>query len=247
MLTRTSATPFHKQIEHSLLQAITRGELPPHSRIPSERELMKRWEVSRITVRQALNGLVLKGYLYSVPGKGFFVADRREQLNEFAALLSFSEAARARNQVPRSRVLLAQLIPASQSLAQLLHLHPGAELVELVRLRYLDDVPVGIQKNWLPHAYCQGILDLDFSEASLYSVLREHYGWRLEQGRMTISARLAKPEEAELLGITVSDPVLTVDQVTFSTAQKPIEVSLGIFHPQRYPLSLIQGKQGRSM
>ncbi|GHO87444.1 GntR family transcriptional regulator [Dictyobacter formicarum] len=242
MISRQSATPLYQQIEQYLLQEITSGALVAHSRLPSEREMVKQWEVSRITVRQALNDLVLRGYLYSVPGKGFFVASKQEQPNEFAALLSFSEVAQAHKQVPHSRVLKAHMIPASATLAYQLQISPGTEIVELERLRYLDGQPVGIQYNWLPHSLCREILENDFSAASLYGLLREQYGHQLAQGRMTISARLATEQEASYLALPQPGVVLTVDQITYDIRQQPLEVSLGLFHPQRYPLSVIHGQ-----
>ncbi len=241
VISRESAVPLYQQIENYILHEITTGALMAHSRLSSERELVKKWEVSRITVRQALNDLVLRGYLYSVPGKGFFVADKQEQPNEFAALLSFSAGARERKQVPHSQVLTARILPASPSLMHQLRLTAGSEVVELVRLRYLDDVPVGIQYNWLPHVLCPGILSQDFSHASLYTELRERYGCVLAGARMTISARLADAEEAKKLDLCSPEVVLTVDQITYNTDRQPVEISFGIFHPQRYPLSVIQG------
>jgi GntR family transcriptional regulator len=239
VLSRESATPLYQQIERYLLDEIANGTLVAHSRLPSERELVKKWGVSRITARQALNDLVLKGYLYTAPGKGFFVADKHEQPNEFAALLSFSAGARERKQVPSSRVLSARIIQPSPSLMQ--QLSTSGDVVELVRLRYLDNAPVGIQYNWLPHALCPDILSLDFTSASLYSELRERYGCVLASARMTISARLANPEERDLLELPDPGVILTVDQATFNAEHQPVEVSLGLFHPQRYPLSVIQG------
>lgn len=237
-ISRESATPLYQQIENYLLNEITTGALLAHSQLPSERELVKQWEVSRLTVRQALNDLVLRGYLYTVPGKGFFVTDKQEQANEFAALLSFSAGARERKQVPSSRVLSARIMPASPSL--MYQLATGGEVVELVRLRYLDNAPVGIQYNWLPHNLCLDILSQDFSSVSLYDELRERYGCVLAVARMTISARLANAEEIEMLELSQPGVVLTVDQITYNAEHRPVEVSCGIFHPQRYPLGVIQ-------
>lgn len=239
MISRELATPLYQQIKNYLLNEMATGALVAHSRLPSERDLVKKWEVSRITVRQALNDLVLRGYLYAVPGKGFFVADKHEQPNEFAALLSFSRGARERKQVPRSRVLSARIILAPPSLKH--QLATSGEVVELVRLRYLDDVPVGILHNWLPHALCPGILSQDFTTVSLYSELQDRYGCVLAGARMKISARIASSEEFEMLELSEPGVVLTVDQITYDNERQPIEVSFGVFHPQRYPLSVIQG------
>src|SRR5205823_1255069 len=110
------------------------GARQPHSQLPSEREWVKRLGVSRITVRQALSELVQQGYLYTVPGKGFFVGERKNA-RELNAFLSFTAASESRGEAPSNKVLEAKLVPAPASVAHDLGIAPGAEVVLLKRLR----------------------------------------------------------------------------------------------------------------
>ncbi len=242
-LSRDSATPLYEQIKQRLLQDIETGVLEPHTRLPSERRLVEQFGVSRITVRQALSELVQEGYLYTQPAKGFFVAEQ-PQPYELNVLLSFTSVACERGLTSSSRVLEASIIPASPALAQQLLVPLGAEVVSLARLRLIDGVPVRVEHVWLPHDRCPGILKHDMSQASLYAILRDEYGLVLTHAHTTIRARLASAQEREWLELADPDAVVTVDQLTYAQDDRPIELSLMVIHPRRYPLSLTQSQEG---
>ncbi len=238
-LSRDSPLPLYQQIKQQLLHDIQSGVLEPHSRLPSERQLVDNFDVSRITVRQALTELVQAGYLYTKPSKGFFVSEQ-PQPYELNVLLSFTSVARERGLVPSSRILEASIIPATSALSRQLIIGLGSEVVSLVRIRLIDQVPVRIEHVWLPHARCPGILDHDLGEGSLYSILSEKYGLSLHRAETSIAARLASAQEREHLELANPDAVLTVDQLTYTLDDRPIELSLMIIHPRRYPLRLVQ-------
>jgi GntR family transcriptional regulator len=242
-LSRDSAVPLYQQIKQNLLQDIESGILEPHTQLPSERKLVEQYGVSRITVRQALSELVQQGYLYAKPAKGFFVAEQ-PQPYELNVLLSFTSVARERGLNPSGRVLEADIVPASQALARQLLIPLGAEVVFLVRLRLINDMPVRIEQVWLPHDRCPGILKHDLNEASLYAILRDEFGLVLTQAHTTIRARLASAQEREWLELADPDAVVTVDQLTLGQDGRPIELSLMVIHPRRYPLSLDQTQAG---
>jgi GntR family transcriptional regulator len=205
--------------------------------------LVEQFGVSRITVRQALSELVQEGYLYTQPAKGFFVAEQ-PQPYELNVLLSFTSVARERGLTSSSRVLEASIIPASPALAQQLLVPLGAEVASLARLRLIDGVPVRVEHVWLPHDRCPGILKHDMSQASLYAILRDEYGLVLTHAHTTIRARLASAQEREWLELADPDAVVTVDQLTYAQDGRPIELSLMVIHPRRYPLSLTQSHEG---
>lgn len=242
-LSRDSAVPLYQQIKHVLLQDIKSGVLEPHTRLPSERKLVEQFGVSRITVRQALSELVQEGYLYTQPAKGFFVAEQPSPY-ELNVLLSFTSVAHERGLVPGSRVLEVSIIPASRALSRQLLIPLGAEVVSLVRLRLINDVPVQVEHVWVPHDRCPGILKRDLNESSLYAILRDEYGLVLTHAHTTIRARLASAQEREWLELADPDAVVTVDQLTYAQDERPVELSLMVIHPRRYPLSLTQAEDG---
>jgi len=242
MLARSSPTPLYRQLKERLVRDMESGILQAHGQLPSERDWVKSLGVSRITVRQALSDLVSLGYVYSVPGKGFFVADRKQQARALDAFLSFSAAAIARAEVPSSRVLEASLLRATADEARSLGVSQGVEVLRIRRLRLSNDVPMMIQQSVLPHALCPGLLDQDLTRASLFELLRDTYNLKLDRADTVIGARLADKIERKLLDLGDDGVVLLVDQVSFTAGGAPVEHSLSIMHPERHPLHLSQNR-----
>lgn len=241
-LDRDDQKPLYRQIKQNILDLIKNATLAAGAKLPSERELIAKCEVSRITIRQALVELVQEGYLQSQPGKGFYVAQKQEPL-ELHSLTSFTAGAHSRGMKPGSLLLDAKIFAASVEIARALDLPDGTEVALLKRLRLLDGVPVAIQYDWLPNATCPGLLDLDWSAGnrSLYAELAERYHIHPASGQTTISARLPDTEERRLLGLDRSSAVLLLDQIQFASDGRPINVSTSIHHPKRHPLSIHQG------
>ncbi len=246
MLDRGKAKPLYRQLEERLLAELALGTRPVHSQLPSERQWVQELGVSRITVRQALNDLVQQGYLYTVPGKGFFVAET-PAARELNAFLSFTAATRARGETPSSRVLQAKIVRAPSAVARDLRIAPGAEVVMLTRVRLAEGIAVMIQKSVLPHARCPGLLERDLTTMSLFATLRESYRVALARAETTITARPADRAAQRLLGLPHPGVVLVADQLTLDEDGLPVERAESLLHPERHPLSLVQDNIGRSL
>jgi GntR family transcriptional regulator len=246
MLARGSPKPLYRQLKDRLIKELEGGTRQAHSRLPSERDWVEKLGVSRITVRQALSELVQQGYLYTVPGKGFFVGERRpaRELNPF---LSFTTAARNRGEVPSSKVLEARIVRATSEVAHDLQIPPAAEVVVLKRLRLSNGVPMMVQRSLLPHARCPGLLDRDLETLSLFETLREAYGITLTRAETTINARLADATEKRALSLPPPGVVLVTDQLSASEDGKPVERALSVFHPALHPLSFVQANGASSL
>lgn len=246
MLTAESGTPLYRQLMRRIEAEVDSGQRAPNSKLPSEREWAESLGVSRITIRQALSALVAQGRLYSVPGKGFFVAER-PALDESNALISFSAAVRKRGQVPSSKLLKAARVLATAAEGALFGLPAGTELAYLRRLRLAGGVPVMVQEAWLPHALVPDLLETSGSLSSLYEYLAAR-GLSARRARTTITARAASAEERRRLQL-VEPVVLVVDQLSFAPSgsgePRPIERCLSVVHPGRHPLSLVQDDTGK--
>lgn len=244
-ISRSDPRPLHRQVHSAILEAIEAGRLPRNGKLPSERELVDLFGVSRITIRHAMRDLVQQGFLQSQPGKGFYVAEPQRGF-ELHLLKSFTATALANGRRPGQRLLVARTWRAPLEITRPLFLPEGAEVMELTRLRLLDDVPVVIQTDWLSAARVPGLIALDWSSPnrSLYADLRERYRIHPVRGQTTLSARLATTEEAELLGLAPPAAVLTVDQIAFDARNRPVNLTTLKHHPERYPLTLAQSESG---
>lgn len=237
----TGGLPLHTQLEQILRNQIETHQWQAGFQLPSERELCETYHVSRITVRRAINDLAQQNLVQSIPGKGTFVTipQVREALHP---LSSFSEDMRQRGLSPITRILQAEILPASEVLANSFGIEIGSEVVHLKRLRMIapDQIPVAIQTAYLPHSRCLNILRFDLQRLSLYEVFREEYHLVLEGGETVLSARLATQAESKLLGVKPPFAVLISDQTTYLNSGKVIEVVNSVFRSDLYQLTIIK-------
>lgn len=243
-ISRDNPLPLYKQVKARILDTLYGDGLPANSKVPSERELVDELGVSRITVRQALKELVVEGHLQAQPGKGFYATGGSRKAYELELLRSFTETAQAHRQVPGSRTLVVEIVPAAPDVAASLRLGPDRRVVSLRRLRLLDGVPVAIGHDWVPLGLAPDLAALDWSvtNRSLYAELRDRYGLVPYQGETILSAALASHDDAALLGLTPPAAVLTVSQIAYDTAGQPINLTRTIHHPAAYPLRLDQSR-----
>jgi GntR family transcriptional regulator len=207
---------------------------------PSERELVHRFGVARMTVRQALDALVTEGMLERVPGRGTFVAQRRTQ--PVAVLTSFTEDMRRRGLRPTSQTLLARVEQAGPGVARALEINEGDRIVHWQRVRSGDALPVCIENAYLNAELVPGILDR--LPESLYDELTRR-GLEPTWGEDSVEAAVASAPEARLLDVPAGSPVLRIARRTCADKQ-PVEVSRSIYRADRYtmwvPLSRHDGR-----
>jgi GntR family transcriptional regulator len=221
--------------KHEALYAALRAEigqaLRPHDPLPSERELVARFGVSRATVRQAVGRLEEEGLVYRAQGSGTFVADPAT-ISKNLALTSFSEDMRLRRLTPDSRLLDLTVTSAPVAVARDLAVSPGAEVVHVRRLRLADGLPMCLEEVWLP-AERIGDLDAAVVAGSLYDVLAER-GVRPHHADQVIAATVVDADQAKLLGVAAFSPALRVGRITYDESGTAVERAESIYRADRY-------------
>ena len=241
-LQRLAPTPLYIQLKNTLIDEINAGQYLPDQRLPSERELCQRFEVSRMTVRQALSELLREGLIYARVGKGTFITTPKIE-QQLRTLTGFSQDVSARGSRPASKVLSAKIIPAAVHLAAVLKIMPSAEVVELSRLRMANESPLCIEVAHIPHFLCPGILKHDFSQISLYQVFEQEYGLRLVRAEQTMEASLAHSSELELLRLSAPAAILRIERLTFTDQDVLVEYVTSAYRGDRYKFhSVLQTK-----
>jgi GntR family transcriptional regulator len=230
-----SAEPRFRQVATALTHAIAGGEIT--DRLPTERALCEQFDVSRVTLRRALASMAETGLITPSWGRGWYVT--KEPLSEPPnALLSFTELAEQRNLTPSARLLGHARRSASLDEASILHIAPGSDLLQLDRLRLLDDVPIVLQRSLLALARLHGLPSdvetLDLERASLYSILEERCLVFPTRANFTVEARGADNNEAHLLNIPQGSPTLCTTQVTFDQHGEPFEQHWSVYPHDRY-------------
>jgi DNA-binding GntR family transcriptional regulator len=226
-----SAQPLYLNLARSLREKIASGSLALGDRLPGERDLCRRFDISRVTVRRALSELRDQGLIEPAGPRGWFVTAR--SIGEPNVLMSFSEMARGRGLVPSSQVLAAVTRPATIDEAEDLVLAPGAPIFELRRLRLLDQIPVGIEQTRIPLAVAPSLPTMDFGVDSLYEALRA-LAVIPTRADYDVQALAAEADQAGPLGLAEGAPLLLARALTYDQSGRPIEMSRSYFRGDRY-------------
>ena len=200
MIDPTNVIPKYYQLANILRQQIENGDFQPHVTIPSERQLEQRYNLSRPTIRQAIDLLSRQGYLYRVHGKGTFVSPPKLQKG-MLELTSFSEDMRHRGLKPGQRILeFGYVIPDSKTRQQLEISDNEKKVLRIKRLRYGDEEPMGLQDSYLAIDSANTITREEIEDkGSIYVILQEKLGIYPTEADETLEVTLATHEEAELL------------------------------------------------
>ena len=229
-----------RALKHVQVREYVRGLVAgaaPGTPAPSERELVHRFGVARMTVRQAMDALVVEGLLERIPGRGTFVARPRRVLSR---LSSFSEEMVRRGLLAESQTLLARREQAGPGVARALSLSEGDAVIHWRRLRRADAVPMCIEDAYLNEVLIPGFLQTGMP-TSLYDAL-DARGLRPTWAEDSINADVSSEEEAHLLEVPVGSPVLRHSRRALAD-DKVVEVSRTVYRADRFTMFLQVGSE----
>lgn len=220
---RESYVPFYIQVMDVLKEAIENGDFKPGDQLPGEPELCRLFDVSRTVIRQALKELEVEGLILREKGKGTFIAEPKIQEGLFQELTGFYQDMTAKGHKLVSEVLKQEVVPAGKKVAAYLGIDPDAPVIQIDRLRFVDEEPIVLVTTYLPHALCPALLDADLRKRSLYAFLEDEYGFIIERGHRMLEAVPANEYEAELLQVSKGAPLIMLNSVSFLGDGTPIE------------------------
>jgi GntR family transcriptional regulator len=216
---------LYNRIQRDLALSITNGEYLPGSRIPSETSLAKRFGVTRMTVRHAVDGLISEGMVTRRHGSGTYVAERRQPQRALNRLSGFTEDMRAQGRQSTTVELDRREVEAPAEVGTQLELSVGAHAVVLERLRQFDGKPVALQRVWLPFARAPELARRSLEGASLYEALERDFGIRPTTARQRITAVVATRREADVLGVEPGAPLIFAERLTRDANNRPVELA----------------------
>ncbi len=217
----------YRQVADAVRRRIGAGEYASGA-LETEAQLGRAYGVSRITVRKALQLLREEGIVTSRKGSGWRVAvdPLRQVLGSFPTV---EAALRDDGHDFTRRILLFSYQPAPMDVARRLNLSDAAEVLLVRRLNYADEHVFDLVTTWVPADVAAPLSRADIEAYGVYGSLR-HHGVPIGEVLQTITAAIAQPEEASLLGVNASSPLLVVEQMTVDDAGRPIKLS-----QHRYP------------
>ena len=200
--------------------------LKPHSQIPSVRQLATQYDVSSMTVRQALSELQDQGLIYTIPGSGTYVAG--EKLSKKLVFISFSEEIRQKGMKPSSQILKAEKVKITNSkLADILQIQTGDSAYRVKRVRLADNVALSIEDSFIPCDNAPGLLDQDL-KSSLYEIFSEVYEHPVVKAESSVSPILLDKAQSELLGAPIKTPSLEFNLTGWDARGKTMEHCISI-------------------
>lgn len=221
-----SGKPRHEQISEWLRERIQEGQYTPDMQIPSESQLTDQFNVSRITVRRALQTLEHEGLIYRRQGLGSFVANKRVRQG-LVRLTDFVEDMHQAGLAASSQVMHFEQEKTTLDIATALGVPEGQFVFRLDRLRLADGEPVAFDMTWLPVFYA-GLLDgHDLTEDTIYRILEKHYGIAVERGRYRIHAVNATSNLAHMLAVSRNHALLLIERTSYNDTRR-------IYYQRRY-------------
>jgi GntR family transcriptional regulator len=227
-------TPKYYLVKSKLLEMVR--ALPAGTALAPERVLSVEFATSRTTVRQALQELVLEGWLRREQGRGTFVAPRK--LAQPLRVGSFTEYMRAAGLEPQSRYLGFSYTGAPAEIASQLAVREGSRLIHIERLRLGNEDPMALESTYLAAGRFPGLRKVLLAHASLYAALENHYGVVMTHAEQTIETVLATPREAAILETDVGAPLLLLSQCTHGSDDEPVEYVRSLYRGDRYKFLL---------
>jgi len=225
--------PKHVQLSDVLADlAVT--ELGPDVAIPSERDLMATYGVSRATVRRAIESLIAEGLLHRIQGKGTFVA--RPRVESHLHLASFSQDMRRRGLTPSTRLMRVDEERPPGEVATSLRLGSTGLAWRIDRVRLADGQPMALEQGWYPQALLPGLDTRDLT-GSLYRLLADAYGQVIDSAEQTVWGESADATTARRLEAPVHTPLLVFRRIS-TAAGKPLEHVVSRYRGDRYQVHM---------
>jgi GntR family transcriptional regulator len=228
-----SGMPAYVQIADGIAALLRGGALPAGTLLPPERVLSEQYDVSRMTLRQAMGVLERDGLIESHRGRGTFVAPRKIQKQE-QEFRSFTEEIRRRGGKPESKLLSLKLVSPGAQAVEFFGLEKTDKVYELSRLRLKDGDPLAVELVHIPQCHVPALERFDLARNSLYQILEESYGLRLESSIEEISAELASAKHRDLLKLPARAAVLVVYRKTFTDTGAPLELGRSTYRGDLY-------------
>ncbi len=204
-MTTTKTPPGMEAIE-KLEDFIKVNRLKPHTRIPCEKDLCDLWDVSRSTLRQAVDELVENGILYRVMNKGVYVAEPRYP-RDMAGVDAMVRDLIDQGHIVSKQIISMEEIEATKQIARKLRVMLGTKVYEIIKCRKVDGVPCTIETTYINAERYRGFTDYYNEDATMDPVFENYYNTIQTSGTEHINVTYATQAEAEVLGIESGEPL----------------------------------------
>jgi GntR family transcriptional regulator len=238
-INRDNGAPKYLQIYEYLHGMIRRNRIAFGDKLPTEMELAERFNVNRMTVRKALDKLVVEEMVVRKRGQGTFLISEipKEFIYSLDITTGFFKDIRNYGLQPGSKTLKADVIQADQKIASLLELNHDTRVIFMLRVFYADDEPMMIEKNYMSYSEFKDLLKVDLSGLR-YPVLREKYNIVPHHANQTFSAVLCDEEAKNLFGFSKPQAGVELEFTVFDASNVPIEVGYYLYRGDKFKFNI---------
>ena len=225
-------SPLYQQIKALMLKSLQGGEWKPSTAIPSEQELASRFKVSQGTVRKAIDELAAENLLVRRQGKGTFVATHAERQARYRFLKLLPDDGDADKEGPAERHIVdCKRLRASAEVARALALRAGDPVLQVRRVLSFAKVPTILEDLWLPGAPFKGLTAERLADYTgpMYALFESEFGVHMVRAEEKIRAVLPDEDQCALLKITAHTPLLSVERISFTYSDIPMELRRGLY------------------
>lgn len=231
-LDHTSLIPLYHQLKEILRDRIESGSWPPNEMIASEHQLMREYQVSRNTVKKAIEDLVQEGLLTRVQGKGTFVSlPKIEQ--SLSGFYSFSRVMKAKGFEPKDVIISIEKRPIPSSFVKYFDASPEEQVHELKRIRCAGDEPIIYERSYLPRSVIPALAKDDLANRSLYDFMEQEYGVVVSKAKETFEPVLIDSFESHYLNTKAGYPGLLLDRISYDISGRPVEYCRSVVRGDR--------------
>ncbi len=236
-LNKNSSVPLYQQLVELIKEQIATGKLKENDRLMTEIELSKVYDVSRITVRKAIEVLVEEDILEKCQGVGTFVAGKKLNriVNNF---LGFTEICEYDGKKASTDLLAAELADATANMINKLELSDNEKVIRIVRLRKCEGIPVILEENFFSTKYAY-LLAEDLT-GSLYEILRNHQAVPT-QAVKTLDICYANELEAKHLEVELNRALILQRDIVYDKDKVPIHLCKSALNPAHYKMTIFCG------
>lgn len=232
MLHNNSLKPLYLQLEADIKQAIRTKKYQPGDRLPSEEELCEHYQVSRITVRKAIQNLTDQHLLEKHRGKGTFVTQPMRSI-EIGGRNGFTSYITNTGHQSRHLILVKELRPAGELLCERLRLEPNEPVCYAKRLFFEDDCPLGLDEIYISSYQYPGFLDHMTNDTSFYEILDSVYKVTRGESVCELNACIADAAQSAILQCQTGDPLFLLNKICYATNGQPVHYSKSLVRGDR--------------
>lgn len=227
-------SPLYQQIKALITRSLQSGEWKPGEMIPSEMELASRYKVSQGTVRKAIDELAADNLVARRQGKGTFVTTHHEDVVKFRFLRLVPDEGEPH--YGASHVLECKRLRAPAEIARLLDIRTGDSVVQIRRVLTFSGESTVLDEIWLLGANFKGLTAEKLTEwkGPMYALFEAEFGTRMIRASEKIRAVAADETAADLLSVPVGSPLLSVERVSYTYGDRPVEVRRGLYVTTRH-------------